>query len=380
MAQKVYQLESKTYVSGGSVPISLKDLPKKHRIKYFVCRLEAVFTTGAAAAAIDSSQLYRLFGMMDLQSEGSSLFRGSGLFANFLNWAMRGGQEYLVAGIPATNSTSFRRTVSVVIPFYDPKAWSPVDLCPNTEQFSDSALVIDFNPWTTLTNGSTLNATTGVVGTLRTFVVLDEANGQAPSDGKIGFADFTSQSPVLDPGLYTHVFAYKETGAVIDSGELSAVSCAADGVQIINTARAEELVYLFDELHGQGGAFRSASATAPVAGEQLTDEPAVTGGAAATVSMEFVPLIYPVPHYKLTQAVESIQGLRFDFTGSSSSWRLGYRKVNARNEATAVAALQKVGVPVTSAAQVAAKTESKTPLSPAKQRWTRYLPLRGNAA
>ena len=377
MAQRIYQLESKSYVAGGSVPVSLKDLPKKHRIKYIVLRLEAAFTTGAAAALIDGAQLFRLFGMIDMQSEGSSLFRGSGVYANFLNWCMRGGQEYLPASVPATNASTFRRTVTAVIPFYDPKAWSPADLCPNTEQFSDSALVVDFNPWTTLTNGNTLNATTGCAGTLRAFAVLDEANGQAPSDARYGYSDFTSQSPSLDAGLYTHIFAFKEDLAVITSAELSAVAASANGEQLINTARAEELAYLFDELHGSGGSFRAYSATAPVAGEQLSDEPGTGAGAAATVSLEYAPLIFPVPHYKLTQAIEATQGLRFDFTGSQSTWRLGFRKVLARNEGTAIRALQTAGTPVTRPEQIAAKTESKAPLSASKLPWTRYLPLRG---
>lgn len=372
--QKVIQLESKAFAAGGNVQISLKPIPPRTRIRQLFLSLEAIFNTGAAAALISGQELFRYFGNVEIQGEQGSLVKGTGQYFNTLGWLMRGAQDYLPASVPATNSSAFRRHVRVVVPFYDGLAWSPADLCPNSETFNDSVISVDFGALSAATNGSTLSS---ITGTLRCWAVIDDTNGQAPSLARYGYSDFATKTMVLDPGLYTHVWAFKEDASVFTNAEVSQLAIRADGSPVVTTAAAEELAYTYDFQHPSGGAFRSLSATAPVAGEQLTDEPANTAGAAATVSPEFLPLIFPCHGYKLTHAVEVNQGLQIDSQGSLSSFRIGWRRVDARNEASAVQALQKAGVPVVSAAQIRAKTESKAPLSGGKNRWTRFFPIRG---
>lgn len=372
--QRIIQLESKAITAGGNVGVSLKGLPPMSRVRYIVLRAEGLFTTGAAAAIIAGKELFRYFSNIEIQSDAGTVVKTTGEGLHFLNWLMRGAEDYLPASIPAVNASAYRRTISVVIPFYDGAAWSPTDLCPNAESFNDSTLNVDFGALSAAANGNTLAS---IAGTLRTFVVCDDSNGQVSALARIGYQDFQAQTCILDPGLYTHVFAYKEDTAVFTSLEVSSVSCRSDNVPVISTARAEELAYLHDYIRASGGAFQTGSATVPVAGEHLVDEPANTAGAAATVSPEFIPLVTPCHGYKLTQAIKVEQGLQFDFTGSLSAYRLGFRRVDPRNESAAVNALNRVGVPVTSAAQIVAKTESKAPLSAGKRGFMRFFPLRG---
>jgi hypothetical protein len=371
--QRLIQLESKPFTAGGNVGVSLKGLPPKTRVREFLIGLELVFTTGAAQVLIPGPELYRLLANVEAQGPNGSIFKLTGQVIHTMCWMMRGMEDQLTASIPATNATVFRRTPRFSIPFWDMNAWAPADLCPNSEVFNDSTLNIDFAQLGTLTGGSSLSTLTG---TVRVMAVVDDANGQASSQPRMGYQDFTSQSVILDPGLYTHIWGVKEDGTAFTSAEVSAFSCRVDGTPVVTTARAEEMAFLHNYLHPTGGAFRLVSATAPIPAEEFTVEPSNAGAAAATVSPELLVLFAPDRGYKLTQALKVDQAIQFDFQGSLSNFRVGFRRVDPRNEATAVSALQALGIPVTSAEAIAAKTESKAPLSAGKKSWTRFFPLR----
>lgn len=363
---RLHLLESKPYVAGGNVQVSLRDLPPGKRIRAFFLRFEGLFTQSAAPALASGDALAQIFQNIELGKR----IKVTGAYLDRLNWLMRGGQMSLPADVPATASTAFRRTLTSIIPFMDPFADSKGDGCPLTDFFRDTPLIVDFA-------GSALFPTITIAGTLRTYAVLDEADeGVVPSALQMGYTDWTGSQVFLEPGLYTHAWAYKETGGVITNAEITSISATIDGDRVIDLVRAEELAVLNDYYFANGAALRATSATVPVPGEQFTDEPAYTGGAASTVSLEFAPILMCGPNYKLTQAFLVEKTMRLDFQGSLNQFRIGWRRFEPRSAEQAIKAMVKAGIPNPDPARIEAKTASKAGLSPARAKFMRFLPLR----
>lgn len=361
-------LESKSYVAGGNVQVSLRDLPPGKRVKGFFLNLEATCTQSGSAAAVNGDDLVNVFANI----ECGKRIKGTGKFFDRLNWLMRGAQVALTPGLPATNSAVFKRTIRLVVPFYDANAFSALDCAPVSEFYRDTPLIVDFA-------GSALFSTVTITGTLRTWAILENAEvGVAPSIQQVGYTDWAGQQLTLEPGLYTHAFLYKDTTGTttITNAEVSSISMSVDGQRAIDLFRPEELAFVDDYYHAKGVSKRTESTTAPTPGEQLTDEPAATAAADSTVTLEMVPLIVPPTNYKLTQCVVVDRGIRIDFQGTLTTFRVGWRRIEPRSVEQAVKAMAKTGVAVPDASKIKAKTASKAELSPQKAGALKYLPLR----
>ena len=366
--QTFHLLESKNYVAGGNVQISLRDLPPKKRIKAFVLRLEATWTQSGSPTAAAGDDLCRVFQNIEVGKR----IKGTGAFFDRLNWMQRGGQLAMPGQVPATASTVFRRTLTCVVPFVDLYAMSMMDTAPLAEYFRDTPLIVDFA-------GAALFSTITIAGTLRTFAILEDAeDGVVPSALQMGYTDWSGQTMYLEPGLYTHAFLYKEAtgGSTVTNAEVTSVYAVVDGATVVNLLRPEELAITDDYFFAKGGAWRTESATAPVVGEQLSDVPALTGGAAATVTMEWVPLLQVPANYKLTSCFEVKKSLRLDFQGSLTSFRVGWRRIEPRSAEQAVKAMAKAGIQHPNVNAIRAKTHSKKDLTGHKARMLSFLPLR----
>lgn len=374
--KRLHQLPSAAWVNGGNIQIPTKDLPALARIKAFVFRLEGVFTTGAAAAAIASTQLHRLISMID----AGPLVRASGQYWRSLEWATRGGQTSIPFGLPAANNEVHRRHITWTIPFYDKRSQFPGDDCPVGAEYSDKVIQIETAAFAGLGAG-TWDTLANLTGTLRVFALLDEPNDAPASQVKFGHVDLTGQAPTMDSGLYVDAFIYRESAAVITSAQVATVSMQVDGTQLADITRLSEYARIFNDLHGLGSDLETAHATTPVAGEQLPETPAAAAGSADTVSVPFVPLITPAPGYKRSQGVRVESALRVDYTGTDNSIRVGFRKIVARSESDAIQAFQRIGrTDVRSASQIGAKTGSKRGLTEGKAHLWRFLPLRANSS
>ena len=101
---RLHKLESKAYVNGGNVQIALRDLPPGYKVASFILRLEAVMTTGAAAALIAGRELFRLFSAIEIGEQ----IRTTGVVQHFTNWMLRGAEDYLPASVPATRQAQIR--------------------------------------------------------------------------------------------------------------------------------------------------------------------------------------------------------------------------------------------------------------------------------
>lgn len=371
-SKKLHQLPSQNWVNGGNIQIPTKDIPALSRIKAFVFRLEGVFTLGAAAAAVASTQLHRLINMIDC-GPGK---RASGQFWHALEWHMRGGETYLPAGLPASNNEVHRRTITWVVPFYDGRSLFPADDCPAGAEFADKVIQIETASYASLGAG-TWDTIASIAGVLRCYALLDEPNDAPGADVQFGFFDLTGQAPAMDGGLYVDAFVYRENGATIDSTQITTAAIQVDGVQLFDITRLHEFTRTYDDIYARGSDLQAASATAPVGGEYLPEAPAYTNGAAATVTVPFLPLIFPPRPFKKTQCVLAQNQLRVDFTGTDTSFRVGYRRIAPHSVSSAVEKFQRIGMThVRGPQDFASKTGSKKMLTSDKAGLWQFLPLR----
>ena len=366
-----HQLPSAAWVNGGNIQVPLKGIPKGARIAALRFRLEGVFTTGAAAAIVAGSQLHRLISMIDVGPQR----RGSGQFWAVLARHMRLMAD-MPASIPAVNASVYRRYLTWLVPFYDPRGYSPGDGLPSGGDFNDVTVSIDTAAFAGLGAG-TWDTLASITGTLRAEAVLADPNDAPGAFIEYGVADLTGQTPVLPPGLYRDLFLFRENGAVITSVQVATIALQADGRQIHDVTRLSEYARAWNEAYGQGSEVEADSATAPVLGERLQDAPDVAAGAADTVTMPYTPILIPEPGYKLTKLVPAYQSLQGDFTGTDTTFHVGFARYRARSESEAVAAFHAIGrLDVTSGNQILPKTESKKSLTGVKAGLARFFPLR----
>ena len=359
-------LPSAAWVDGGNIQIPLKDIPARHRIQAFVIRFEAVLTTGAAAVVIPGNTMHRLISMID----GGPLCRASGQFFRFLDWQIRGAEKALPADLPATNSTAFKRWIEWVVPFYDMRAVNPWDDCPIGADYIDRVLSIDTAKANTLGAG-TWSTIASAAGTLRVEAILAPPGASIGANVKLGFVDLTGQAPTLDAGLYTDLFVYRETAGTIDSTQITTAALSADGVQIADNVRLSEYCARYNDLYARGSNLQATSATTPIGGEMLPEAPSTAGAAADTVTVPFLPLIYPPYEYKKSILLAVEKSLRVDFVGSDTSFRVGYRRIDPHTEGSVAADFAKLGMPISSLGQV----KTKDALPAGRAYLAKYLPL-----
>lgn len=129
----------------------------------------------------------------------------------------------------------------------------------------------------------------------------------------------------------------------------------------------------FDWRNGQGSATESLSATAPVAGENITDVQPFAGGG-GNVQMEWLPLVTHGINYKLTKCEHATRQASVDFQGSKTSFRLGWRAIVPRTDAERVQLATLRGIATANTTNWRIKTGSKN--MAANARLAAILPLR----
>jgi hypothetical protein len=292
-----------------------------------------------------------------------------------LAWHMRGLQMDVPADVPNTNNGVFNREICFTIPFYDTNCQGTDDGDPLPSFYENSPLTIDFDVSTTL-----FTSLATVTGTLRVFLLLERADfGVIPSIVEIGFFDPNAQHIELaGERVFTHLHLFKESGTGITSADITGVTITADGELQTNLAlRPQDLTRIFNNYSADGVGLLASSATAPVPGERLTDDPSASSGGSTTITAEWQPIITPPNNHKLTKLLQVEKSVIFDLTGGmTSGFRLGYRAIIPRTDAQRDAMRQSAGIP--DGWTPVTKTKSKT--GTRSVRLARILPLRFQAA
>jgi hypothetical protein len=346
----------------------LKDIPPGRRIRNLFLRLELAIAQPGAATAITGKTILRFFKSIRI---GRRIF-GSGTFFSVLDWAVHGMRPELPADVPNTISTTFNRNVDIIIPFADDHAMFPEDPSPASEWYKDTPIVIDFDSAATLAPTNTPTVT----GTLRSWAEHEPLDPYVlPSLIEMMYLDWNGQRVVLDGDrVYTHLFTFNEDGSVIDSSQITGLTLSLDGEQYDNVPmRAQDIAMQFDWRNGQGTSTEALSATAPVAGENITDVQPFAGGG-GNVSMEWCPLVTHGINYKLTKCEHATRQAALDFQGSKTSFRMGWRAIVPRTDAERVQLATLRGIATANTSNWRIKTGSKN--MAANARLAAILPLR----
>lgn len=333
-----YLAESKTFGVSNKVIVSLRDLPPGRRVTKIMLSLEVAITTAATAAAVLANALPNLIASIVcgdyIRATGQSIAR--------LNWQVRGKMFETMYGVPATNASVFDREIRLMIPFADRRAHEQNDTCRNTELFRNEPLEITFGPLPNLGTGGG----SGITGTLRTIVCHEPADaGVIHTPFMLNYEDWNQDDVILRPGVYSDIYVFNEDGTTITDTVLTDATMYGDGELVLPKIQANELCALFNWNQSEGGGVYSASATAPVAGEELEDRPAATAAAGAGVTMNWVPVLSPRPRYKITKLLDIRNALRISFTGSASTFRIGYRLLKPHTGASVAETAVRLGIP-----------------------------------
>lgn len=373
-AKRVHQLPSAVWTAG-NMQFPLRNTPAASRIRSLNFRLEADFLTGAAAALIPSLQLFRLISKIDLGPTRS----GSGAYFHVLESIRRGMEVSFPASIPATNASHFLRNITWRVPFRDPRQAFPDDDEPVANSLNGIVVNVVGAPFLELDTGdNTWNTLGSITGTLYCEAELEEPNESPGAEVEFFTFDLTGQTPELDPGLYEDIFVFRENLATISSLQVATIGLQVDGLQLMDDhTRLGQHIARYNDAYALGPRTQLSSATVPEGEELLNDQPAVTAGAAATLTVPWVPVVYPLKGGKKTQLPLAQRNILIRYTGTDTTLHVGCRRIRRRTDAEKVAAMHAVGRnDISSAAQIEAKTGSKKGLVGWKAGLKDYFPLR----
>lgn len=369
--RKLHLLKTQAF-GVGSIPFSLQNLPKGKKIEAIRVRADLVATTGAAAALIAGSGLFRLFQTIRL----GGMVDTTGMQLRALAWLTSGREPYLPASIPATNSKPFQRVLQVDIPYSDQGAREIAEGAPPTEDSQNVDLQVIMAAFASL-GAATWGTLASITGTVRVYAVLaDNAAKKLAPRSHIGYVDDSGQTFTLPPGLYKRVWLANEDGSAITSAEVTSVAIDVDGEPYCDTITLAELIEQWNMEHAATGTTRADSATAPVAGARITCVPSAAADADASFSAELVPLITMPKRAKLSQAVLAEQSIRIQFTGSKTTFRIGFERIEPYSESGLYASFQRLGVPVTNLGQLTSDTHNGEPLTQRAKQLARFIPVK----
>ncbi len=340
LGYKKWVLNSPAYVTGGSTKVLLQDLPDA-RLLGFLLRVKFDLTT-TIAATLAGTQLYRILDLLKLGDRVRAT--GRGLW--FLRWCMSGATPQMPASIPAVAAV-YSRFCDFWVPFADFASASPLDTAINTSLVRNTAIEINWG------NEAALFAAVGgslsAVG-VRTIAVLDKPKPEEiAAEPEIDFTDWNQQTAnVPAAGAISHLFAYDETTDDMLDTDYTTWTIFVDGETLVPIEQTGELVAEYNLLRANGVSPITPSATVPIGGEQIVDEPGVAAAAGQAMTIPFIPLIVPpadAAGYSLTHLPIAQSMLRVDFTGAHTAVRLMQRRIRLGDKSRAVDTLRSTRTP-----------------------------------
>ncbi|MBK9497107.1 MAG: hypothetical protein IPO08_21850 [Xanthomonadales bacterium] len=357
--RRVIPLKTLSLVSGGRALIELDQLPGQHYLKSILFTVPLTMLQNAAPAAVLPRTFNRIVDSLKIGRRVAL----TGQALDVMNWLMTGRDQSATAYITAGAGT-FDRVVNLGLSFSDPTAYEPDDTAAAVELFRDTPLEVGFGSLATIFPSFT-GAGSVTPGGFQALAVIEKgAPGKVATPVQLDVVDITADSR-LDPGVYTHLGIFKEDGTAITSAEVTGLTVIIDGTPVIDNATLPQLAALFNLLKSDGAAPSSYSTTTPFAtipGENVTDQPGGAAAAGATISAEFLPILFPSHAGKLTKAWACPTGIRIKYSGSGTGLRVVSRRVEPVSDAQVVKAAAKMNLrPPTT---ITAKTASKAGVAP----------------
>jgi hypothetical protein len=355
-------LQSFAFGTSGNAIIPMNGLPAEDRLIRVDLHMPFAATQGGAGAIVTGGTIQRL---IDRVVQGRRINGVSGQGLNALAWAQSGRDPSICADIPVP-AGAYDRILNLALHWADYDSADPTDTAALCAMFKDTELVINFGSVVAL-----MPTLTGIVGTLRATAVVEKAPKGAIATPVL--LDEYEQSGELNlpPGNYTHLVAFKPDGTPFTSAELASVTVYLDSVPYIDSQTIAQLAAGWNQDKAVGGDTQALSATVPVAGEAITEQPGVGLAAGPAVSVgPFLPLLVPPHRYSITKPFRVEGKLRVVWTGTATTLRVVARRLEELSDDQVVRAAAKAGLPARSAV---AKTISASDLTSDKPAWARRL-------
>lgn len=242
-------LESKNWVPGGNIAISLDGLEPQTRIDSIQLMFNLSYTK-ATGDTLAAQYLAKAINNIKL----GTYFNLSGREIFLLNTHMAGRQ--VEANFPsqsiAAGATTGTVQFTLTIPFKDWRQSGSNDGALPCELVASKNIEITFDSaviWQAFGSASnTLTITSGIVR-----ASLYRIPGTAmPQLNRVGYFDQSSLTLRLPAGIYKDVFVSKLDGSLITPTDISVIDIEADGVLLVQNMRFEQLVALWNRFVASG--------------------------------------------------------------------------------------------------------------------------------
>lgn len=251
-------LESRNFVSGGTVAFSMDGLPPKTRVRSLQLSFDLTGIKGTGDV-LGGDQFARLVSNVKL----GNFFNLSGMDLSRLMWQVNGhvvedpaNYYNIVAG-----ATTFSMYFTLDIYLRDPRTGNSEDGSMPTELLATRGIELTLAAGNVWGVGS-LAVTAGVI---RCAVErIHETN--IPFLNRFGYIDASSQTVRLEPGLYKELLLTKPDGTNILQSDISVVDLVADGRPILQAMRYEQLITAWNRTAMRNGVAGSRSELTKSAG------------------------------------------------------------------------------------------------------------------
>lgn len=334
--KKSYELEQKTWTSGGKLIVQLAGLPKDHRLTHILIEQTSTVTNAGATGGIYPRSLATSLALIEHKSPRWTVRRtGKQLWndAKHMDGKSLNNAAVSVTGMGGSAEVKCFMRLSPV----DFNAGSPNDCAQPTSLMEGKTIEITCASTPTVESGFTISATTLKF----TCFFIPGAGDTVPTKVRQDYEDWAQATALLRPGVYSHLYIYDESDSAVTTTEYTKVRVQQDGREVVDNLPTTQLIAEYNRVSVQG------------ASQDNELEQLPTGTAL------FIPVITPEKGYKVSNLPTATQTCRADITGSVSTARWAYRILELASETEDNEAMRLMGVAEPERTPRGEKTRSK---------------------